>query len=398
MIRMGPLGELMRVREDFIRIIGANDDPDLDRIDKVTSSANSRLGNPISFVLHDESGLYTTANKMRKTAETQRRGAAGMGGRSMETSNMFDPSENSVAQTTFNSPSKDIFKFYRKPPEGLSYKNKRDRRKIHEYVYRGSWWVDLDSIEGEAAELMEEDPEQAERFFGNRQVHGKGAWMHDEKVWTSTQRNLIVPDGTEVCLGFDGSDNNDHTGIRLRTLEGFRFTPKYGPDSRPTHWNPAEWGGSTPRGEVRAAVDEIFRRYKVIRGYFDPRDWQTEIGDWALVHGDTVVLEWATYRTTQMHNALVRALTDLTTSAKAALNNEPLITSHDDCPITQAHVFNARKIAKPGDRYLLAKPNDHQKIDMTMADVLANEAGEDAKTDPSVLWGKPKPTNYFYSA
>ena len=47
MIQTGPLQELMKVREGFIRILGQHDDdPDLDRIDVVTSSANSRLGNP----------------------------------------------------------------------------------------------------------------------------------------------------------------------------------------------------------------------------------------------------------------------------------------------------------------------------------------------------------------
>jgi hypothetical protein len=37
--------------------------------------------------------------------------------------------------------------------------------------------VNLDSIEAEAAELMETDPAQAERFFGNRAVAGHGSWL-----------------------------------------------------------------------------------------------------------------------------------------------------------------------------------------------------------------------------
>jgi hypothetical protein len=194
-------------------------------------------------------------------------------------------------------------------------------------------------------------------------------------LWARTKvPRPAPPDGTEVCLGFDGSDNNDHTAIRLRTVDGYRFTPTYGPDNRPTHWDPTQWDGSIPRGEVRAAVDAICRRYRVIRAYCDPRDWQSEIGDWALHYGDTVFLEWATYRIRPMHDALVRAVTDLTTGR----------STHDDCPITETHVANARKIAKPGDRYILGKPNDHQKIDMAVADVLAWEAGEDARASG---WG-----------
>lgn len=182
MIQLGPLGALMKVREGFIRILAGSDDPDMDRIDAVTSAANSRVGNPISFYLHDESGLYTTQNKMRKTAENQRRGAAGMGGRGMETTNPWDPAENSVAQTTYETRASDVFKFYRQPPAHLSYRNKVERRRIHAYVYDGSTHVDLDSIEAEAAELMEHDPQQAERFFGNRLVQGAGSWL-PEGLW-----------------------------------------------------------------------------------------------------------------------------------------------------------------------------------------------------------------------
>lgn len=192
MIAMGPLKELLKVREGFTRIVGDSDDPDMDRVDVVTSSANSRVGNPISCAFQDESGLYTAQNKMRKVAEAQRRGAAGMGGRTIETTNCWDPTENSVAQTTFESAAADVFRFYRNPDEALrdknghplSYLDKRQRRKIHEYVYEGSWWVPLDSIEAEAVELLERDPAQAERFFGNRLTRGAGTWLPDG-LWES---------------------------------------------------------------------------------------------------------------------------------------------------------------------------------------------------------------------
>jgi hypothetical protein len=183
MIQMGPLKELLRIREGFTRIVAQNaDDPDLDRIDVVTSSALSRIGNPISFALQDESGLYTDSNKMRKVADAQRRGAAGMGGRTMETGNAWDPSEDSVAQQTWEAPASDIFRFMRQAPSHLRYLDKRDRLAIHKVVYAGSEWVNLDSIEAEAAELIARDPAQAERFFGNRVVHGHGSWLTEE-MW-----------------------------------------------------------------------------------------------------------------------------------------------------------------------------------------------------------------------
>jgi hypothetical protein len=63
MIHLGPLKHTLKPRENFIRIVGRSDDPDMDRIDAVTSSALSRLGNPISFALQDETGTYTASEQ-----------------------------------------------------------------------------------------------------------------------------------------------------------------------------------------------------------------------------------------------------------------------------------------------------------------------------------------------
>lgn len=172
-----------------------------------------------------------------------------------------------------------------------------------------------------------------------------------------------------ISFGFDGSLNNDWTGIRAETLEGWQFTPRYGPDRRPTAWNPAEWGGEIPRGEVRAAVDEIFETYDVERSYWDPEDWETEIDNFALTYGGAKVVEWRTNRTSQMYDAIRRFETDLITGA----------LTHDGCPITAVHIANARKVAKPGQKYVLGKPSEHQKIDLAMASILAHEAAADAR-------------------
>lgn len=363
MARQGPLGERMRVGEDFIRL------PHDGRVDPVSSSANSRLGNPITFAMQDETGLYTKTNKLIKVAETMRRGVAGIGGRSVQTTNAWDPTEDSDAQRTAEARARDINRFHRLPPKSWSYRNKRERRKIHAFVYEGSDHIDLDTIEAEAAELLEKDPAQAERFYGNRLVQGSGTWMPDE-LWESVgapDRALPAADAA-VCGGFDGSDVDDHTVIRLETLDGFQFTPTYGPDARPTVWNPAEWGGEVPRSEVAAAWDELARRYRLIRVYCDPPGWHSEIEEWALAYGDEVFIRWETYRPKQMHAALDRFVTDVK-SARLV---------HDGCEITALHVGNARKAARPSDRYVLTKPSQHQKIDAAMTSVLAHEAACDA--------------------
>ncbi|MFC9786444.1 terminase [Rhodococcus sp. NPDC127528] len=175
--------------------------------------------------------------------------------------------------------------------------------------------------------------------------------------------------GTPVCVGFDGSENNDWTALRCETRDGLQFTPRYGPDQRPAIWNPDQWGGQIPRGEVHAAVDEIFTTWSVARMYCDPQDWYSEIGDWALKYGDEHVLEWATNRVDRMFHAIRRFETDLATGR----------ITQDGCPLTFTAMANARKVAKPGQKYVLGKPADHQKIDPVMASIVAHEAAADAR-------------------
>ena len=372
MIRNGSLSELMRVGEQFIRL------PNEGRIDVVTSSAQSRLGNPVTFVPQDETGIWTEGNGMTHVATTQRRGLAGMSGRALETTNAWDPSENSVAQKTAETKQTDVYRYHRLPPKGLSYTNKAERRKIHACVYAGSSHIDLDSIEGEAAELLEKEPAEAERFHGNRIVAGMGAWLQQDRWDARLEARDVPADGTRVVLGFDGSDIDDWTGIRVETLDGYQFTPLYGPDLLPTVWDPAEWDGQVPRLEVDAAVDELFARYDVVRMYADPPYWTSEVAAWQAKYGEKRVTEWHTSRPVQMHAACEQLLTDVT-KANTSFR-------HDGCETTSIHVRNARKAARPAKRYVLRKASPTQKIDLTICSILAHEAANDA-----IAAGQAKP-------
>lgn len=363
MIHSGPLAEFVHVREGFIRL------PNRGMILPMSSAARTKLGKPLTGALADESGLYTKSNRVLDAWQTIRRGVAGMQGRTIELTNPWDPMENSAAQQAFESRSTDIFRYYRKPPADLSYGNKRERHKIHVHVYGDSPWVDPAAIDAEAAELFETDPTQAERFFGNRLVQGLGAYL-TEQAYTDAvaDREPLL----DVSLGFDGSLSGDWTAIRAEDISGLRFTPTYevGGEDRPCFWNPAEWGGRIPRNEVHAAVDQLMARYRVQRMYCDPREWESEIDSWSLTYGEDRVIKW--YNTlNRVFPALQRYQVDMLEGA----------TQHLDDVTYRTHALNARKLAKPGDKYLLGKPADHQKIDLLMADVIAHEAASDARAE-----------------
>jgi hypothetical protein len=374
MIHGGPLGEFVHVREGFIRL------PNRGKIVPLTAAARSKLGQPLTGALGDESGLYTASNRVLDTWQTMRRGVAAMQGRTIELTNPWDPMENSAAQQAFESQAKDVFRYYRKPPADLSYGSRRDRHRIHLYVYADSPWVDVNAIDAEAAELVETDPTQAERFYGNRLVQGLGAYLTEPLL---VERTVVREPERRICLGFDGSTSGDWTAIRAEDVTGLRFTPTYlvGDEVRSTIWNPASCQGRIPRGEVRAAVSHLFATFDVSRMYCDPRDWQTEIDEWALEYGEDKVVQWPTNQIGRMFDGLNRYHTDLFEGASDHLRDTVFTT----------HALNARKVAKPGDKYILGKPSEHQKIDVLMADVLAHEAAADQRADG---WADRAPT-YF---
>lgn len=185
------------------------------------------------------------------------------------------------------------------------------------------------------------------------------------------------PAGTSICAGFDGSEFEDWTAIKAETRDGLVFTPRYGADRRPTVWNPKDWNGRIPRGEIHAAWAEIVDTYDLRRAYCDPgfhdeTSYETEIEEWdvewPLADGKPRFVSFPTTSRQRMYPAIRRLEADLK------------VITHDGCPITIAHMRNARKImARDGRTYTLGKPAAHQKIDAAVTTVLAHEAAADER-------------------
>ena len=186
---------------------------------------------------------------------------------------------------------------------------------------------------------------------------------------------------TSVAGGFDGSENDDWTAIRLETRDGLQFTPRWPGTDEPMIWNPAQHGGRIPRLRVHEAWAVLAERYRLERVYCDPgfndptdpTSWATEIETWAGLYGETVFVPWVMAGSTRaraVHASLVRFEADLRSGA----------LTHDGCPIAAQHVANARKLAIPGDRFRLSKPAQHQKIDVAVTSVLCHEAASDARS------------------
>jgi hypothetical protein len=379
MIDDGPLHDLIpKTGEEFIRLPGGG------RIDTVTSSNQSRLGQRVTFVPQDELGLWTAQNKMVKLADTQYRNLSGMGGRAFLTTNAWDPSENSVAQLQFESSARDIWRQYVEPPKTLSYGDRRERRRIHRIVYPpdvlrdNGGHVDLDAIEAEASDLAERDLPQARRFYGNERVAGHGHAVEAE-VWRALATSRPVDERTIVGLGFDGSITDDSTVLRACTRDGYGFSLPGWSWVRPVGAAMAAWQREhpgreweVPRAEVDAAVAEAFAMFRVGRMLCDPAKWRDEITRWAATYGEDIVVAFDTNKSVRMAPAFERWKTAMTTRAH----------THDDDPVVTAHVLalhqrKARDTAPDDDGRIPLVPvkgSDRLKIDGALADILAYEA------------------------
>jgi hypothetical protein len=364
MIREGPLGDILRVGEEFIRC------PNDGRIDSVTSSAKARLGQPITAYVQDETGLYTKQSRLIEPAETQRRGAAGMGGRGIETTNPPDPTVDSTGLRTYKSQAKDVFHYHRIPPASLNYKKASDRQLIHRFVYDGSTHVDLRSVEAEASELLAVDPGQAERFYGNRLVEGAGAAFNLDRFKENARPSTVVADRSAIAIGVDGARFRDALAIVGTVVEtGFQWPllilerPKDADDDYEHDFERAD-----------AVMLDAFDRFDPWRLYIDPQYIEPLFERWSGRWGEKRVIEWLTYRQKPMAFAL-RAYRDAIAAGDATNSGDPTFTAH----IGNAIKNPVNALDDEGrPMWVIRKPDDGRKIDASMAGAISWECRSDA--------------------
>jgi len=372
MIDGGPLHDLIpKTGEQFIRLPGGG------RIDIVTASEQSRLGQRVTFVPQTEVGLWHEQNRMARVADTQYRGLAGMGGRASLETNAWDPAAQSIAQREFESAATDVYRQFTQPPANLSYANKRERRKIHRAVYpsdtlrENGGHVDLDSIEAEAADMATRDLAQAARFFGNKLVSGAGQAFDIDQFRSLAVKPREVGGATWIVLGFDGSRTSDSTGlIATEVISGYQWP--LGIWERPL--DAQEW--EVPGDEVDMTVDNAFHRWQVWLLLGDPAYWETDMGRWQGRHRADRVKPFPSNR--------ARPMAEAVRSYVGAISRRELTHSGD--PRLTAHVGNATKLYidardEQGAHLFLIKkerPNSPKKIDAASAAVLSWQARTDA--------------------
>lgn len=356
------------------------------KIEPVTASAVSRLGQRITFAVQDQTESWTKSNGGRKLADNQRRGLAGMGGRWLSTPNAWDPTEESVAQYTAEHELQGVYHADITPPESLSIRNKAERRRALRLVYGDAvtgkrsekgkieGWINLDRIEAEIEALLPRDPQQAERWFLNRK-EADAAKAFDGSKWDKRAiPGVIVPKRSLVVAGVDGARFSDALGIIATEVEsGFQWPIGI--------WERPEGAADDYEHDfdaVDGAMSEFFDTYgaNVWRVYVDPQFIDYLLHEWQGRYGDHRVIPWLTNRPRQMAWA-VRGYTDAINGGEQSHSGDPDFTRHIKNAVRQkVNVFDddhrqMHTISKD-------RPDSPRKIDGAAAGVLSWEARGDA--------------------
>lgn len=358
------------------------------KIEPVTASAVSRLGQRVTFAVQDQTESWLESNKGRKLADNQRRGLAGMGGRWLSTPNAWDPTENSVAQYTAEAERDGVLHDDVEPPDSLSIRNKVERRRALKLVYgdaiagtrdgqRGAIqrWIDVDRVDAECVALLPRDPAQAERWFLNRKQSPEG------KAFSADAWDLLVSEhepeaGSLIVLGIDGARFVDALAvIATEVATGFQWPIiicERPPDAQENYEHPFD--------EVDGAVSEAVEKFAVWRIYVDPGsstgNIEPLVEKWQGRWSDRKVIRWLMNRPTQTAFAV--------SNYTAAINTGTV--SHNGDEDFSRHVKNAvrwkvRATDEHGRRlHVIGKdsPDSQHKIDAAAAGVLSWEARGDA--------------------
>ena len=364
-----------------------------------TTGAASKDGGKETFVVFDESHLYTTTSLKSMYATVTRnlpKRAMIAETWSLETTTMYSPGQESIAEQTFQ-----FARMIMESKEAVA-RGERATMKLDTLLYDHRWGecedlgdeetlaaaildsygdaMEWNSVEGVMGKIFDPRTTEAEsrRYYLNDIVSEQNSWVEVHQLRAKTVPVFAIPPKTLITLGFDGAVSDDATaliGCVVETGEIFRIKIVERPDIplKDKEGNEIKWEVNPV--EFDAAVAHAFKTWKVVGFFADPPFWQTYVDAWDAKYGEQLLVKagqasairWWTKRDTQMSVALDRFHDEICNeSGTARIQADKTIIRH---------FLNARVWERPAGNVIgKESKKSPKKIDACMAATLAFEA------------------------
>ncbi len=365
-----------------------------------TASSSAKDGGKETFCVLDETHLYNTPElkRMYRTVTRNMRKRKKISGTwFLETTTMFAPGEESMAEATYTEAEalregrkkrgRHRLLFDHRYGECKDLADEAELRQALIEAYGDAMaWIDLDSLVDEFYDLRNQAAD-SRRYFLNARTSSSDAWIAEHE-WVACKRSdRRLKKGDLVTLGLDGSIRNDATALVVvglgPSVRG--HIQLLGLWEKPEGPAGDEW--QVPREEVAVAVATAMRFYNVAGFYMDPAHWQDYCDRFTDQFGEKMriratkakPLEWWTNRPTAMVAALDRFYEAVMGGAVSFTPPDDLAGREQELALALTrHVLNTRR--KPTNAGLqIRKEHQHseRRIDACMAAVLGYEAMSD---------------------
>ena len=315
----------------------------------------------------------------------------------LETSTMYSPGEESVAEATHTyaqaisegkAREAGLLFDHRQAPAETDLSEPESLKNGLRAAY-GPFAEHMD-LDGICAEIWDpqSDPNESRRYWLNQPTASSDAWLSPQQVEACASATDVVTDGEAITLGFDGSRQRQHSVtdstalVGCRVSDGHLFLIPYGDGY--ACWEqpqgPAGKDWEVPTERVSEAVAGAFERYKVLGFYADPARWESYVDDWTATYGNGLLiratrrqpLQW--WFTGGRSNQIVEA----TSRLHAAIVGGECSLDAGSVPLLR-HLVNARRrVSASGVQIAKEHPMSTKKIDAAVAALLAWRARGDA--------------------
>ena len=358
-----------------------------------TAANASKDGGKESFAVFDETHLYKS-KELRSMHATVRRNLAKRRAAepwSLETSTMYVPGEDSIAQRTHElaqlitsgkAKRARLLFDHRQGPDDVDLSDEKELLAALRETY--GVFADVMDLRRIVDEIW--DPRNSatdsRRFFLNQPTSAHDAWVAHYEWAAVEDRTKSISPTDEIVLGFDGSRRRryavtDATAIvGMRVADGHMFPVQIWEEPPDVS---DDW--TIPAGEVDASMRAALESFNVAAVFADPTKWETWVAGWEKDFGASLRI-----KASKTHPMTWWANQSKATTAAEALQTAIVqleMTHSGDATLT-SHFLNARRRPNRwGVAFAKEFPESPKKVDGAQAGVLANAARTAVLAAPS---------------